>query len=154
MLIDANFLNIPQSTPKTVRSIFRVQLPHLHQCHLSPLNYQTCHGRVTQVSFTKSAEKSLTWEVPHCWSLATLSTSSCRCPNSPGIHSELIRHFKQALASPDLLSSAHIGQHPTLGANCHTGVVFDNVSIIFVLWALSINNKVGFVQFASLYWGY
>ena len=28
---------------------------------------------------------------------------------------------------------------------CHTGVVYDNISIVFVLWALSINNKVGLV---------
>ena len=34
---------------------------------------------------------------------------------------------------------------------CHAGVVFDNVSIIFLLWASSINNKVGFVQLVSLY---
>ena len=28
---------------------------------------------------------------------------------------------------------------------CHTGVVYDNISIVFMLWASSINNKVGLV---------
>ena len=37
------------------------------------------------------------------------------------------------------------------GCVCHTGVVFDKVSIVFMLWASSINNNVGFVQFANLY---
>ena len=37
---------------------------------------------------------------------------------------------------------------------CHTGVVFDNVSIVFVLWVSSINNKVGLVQFPNLYLRY
>ena len=37
---------------------------------------------------------------------------------------------------------------------CHTGVVYDNISIVFVLWASSINNKVGLVLFANVYLRY
>ena len=37
---------------------------------------------------------------------------------------------------------------------CHTGVVYDNISIVFMLWALSINNKVGLVLFANVYLRY
>ena len=33
---------------------------------------------------------------------------------------------------------------------CHTGVVYDNLSIVFVHWAFSINNKVGLVSFANI----
>ena len=35
---------------------------------------------------------------------------------------------------------------------CHTGVVYDNVSVVFMHWAFSINNKVGLVSFANIYW--
>ena len=34
---------------------------------------------------------------------------------------------------------------------CHTGVVYDNISVMFVLWVLSINNKVGLVLLANIY---
>ena len=34
---------------------------------------------------------------------------------------------------------------------CHTGVVYDNISVMFMLWALSINNKVGLVLLANIY---
>ena len=34
------------------------------------------------------------------------------------------------------------------------GVVYDNISIVFVLWALSINNEVGLVLFANVYLRY
>ena len=34
---------------------------------------------------------------------------------------------------------------------CCTGVVYDNISVMFMLWALSINNKVGLVLFANIY---
>ena len=37
---------------------------------------------------------------------------------------------------------------------CHTGVVYNNISIVFVLWASSINNKVGLVPFANVYLRY
>ena len=37
---------------------------------------------------------------------------------------------------------------------CHTGVVYNNISIMFMLWASSINNKVGLVQFANVYLRY
>ena len=34
---------------------------------------------------------------------------------------------------------------------CHTGVVYDNISVMFMLWVLSINNKVGLVLLANIY---
>ena len=34
---------------------------------------------------------------------------------------------------------------------CCTGVVYDNISVVFMVWALSINNKVGLVLFANIY---
>ena len=37
---------------------------------------------------------------------------------------------------------------------CHTGVVYDNISIVFVLWASSINKKVGLILVANVYLGY
>ena len=37
---------------------------------------------------------------------------------------------------------------------CHTGVVYDNITMMFMLWASSINNKVGLVQFANVYLRY
>ena len=37
---------------------------------------------------------------------------------------------------------------------CHTGVVYNNISKMFMLWASSINNKVGLVQFANVYLKY
>ena len=70
-------------------------------------------------------------------------------PLPTGIDSELIRHSNRKTSSkrnanpqspynmnPD-------GQCPTLGANCHTGVVQDNLSVMFVHWAFSINNRIG-----------
>ena len=34
---------------------------------------------------------------------------------------------------------------------CCTGVVYDNISVVFMHWAFSINNKVGLVSFANIY---
>ena len=34
---------------------------------------------------------------------------------------------------------------------CHTGVVYDNVPVLFVHWAFSISNKVSLVSFANIY---
>ena len=34
---------------------------------------------------------------------------------------------------------------------CYTGVVYDNISVMFVFWALSVNNKVGLVLMADIY---
>ena len=70
-------------------------------------------------------------------------------PLPTGIHSELIRHSNRKTSSkryansqpPYSLNSG--GQCPTLDANCHTGVVYDNLSVMFMHWAFSINNKIG-----------
>ena len=70
-------------------------------------------------------------------------------PSPTGIHSELIRHSNRKISSrrdvnsPSPYSTKSDGQCPTLGANCYTGVVYDNLSVMFVHWAFSINNKVG-----------
>ena len=37
---------------------------------------------------------------------------------------------------------------------CHTGVVYNNITMMFVLWPSSIDNKVGLVQFANVYLRY
>ena len=37
---------------------------------------------------------------------------------------------------------------------CPTGVVYDNISTVFMLWELSINNKAGLVLFANVYLRY
>ena len=34
---------------------------------------------------------------------------------------------------------------------CHTGVVYDNISVVFMHCTFSINNKVGLVSFANIY---
>ena len=34
---------------------------------------------------------------------------------------------------------------------CRTGVVYDNLSVMFMHWAFSINNKVGLISFANIY---
>ena len=38
-----------------------------------------------------------------------------------------------------------------IGHICCTGVVYDNVSVVFMLWVFSINNKVNLVAFANIY---
>ena len=49
----------------------------------------------------------------------------------------------------------YIGRHVYMHiCICHTGVVYNNISIMFMLWASSINNKVGLVQFAKVYLRY
>ena len=70
-------------------------------------------------------------------------------PLPTGIHSELIRHSNRKISSKRDANpqSPHNtksdGQCPTLGTNCHTGVVYDNLSVMFMHWTFSINNKVG-----------
>ena len=70
-------------------------------------------------------------------------------PLPTGIHSELIRHSNRKTSSKrdanpqSPYSTKSDGQCPTLGAKCHIGVVYDNLPVMFMQSALSINNKVG-----------
>ena len=70
-------------------------------------------------------------------------------PLPTGIHSELIRHSNRKISSKrdanpqSPYNTKSDGQCPTLGANCHTGVVYDNLSVMFMHWAFSIYNKIG-----------
>ena len=70
-------------------------------------------------------------------------------PSPIGIHSELIRHsnrktsLRRDVNSQSPYSTKSDGQCPTLSANCCTEVVYDNLSVMFMHWAVSINNKVG-----------
>ena len=79
-------------------------------------------------------------------------------PLPSGICSELIRHSNRKISSrrdvrtQSPYSTKSDGQCPTLGTNCCTGVVYDNLSVMFMLWAFSINNKVGYISFVSIYW--
>ena len=99
----------------------------------------------------KSVKKSLTQEASETWSLIKHSTVLCRNPSPSGICSELIRHFKQSRVFLIFTPQSPNGQHPTLGTNCCTGVVYHNVSVLFMHWALSINNKGSLVSLANIY---
>ena len=65
--------------------------------------------------------------------------------------------FMKMLIGTHSHGSAKQWSHNSLcmhGYICCTGVVYGNISIVFVLWVLSINNKVGLVLFANIYLRY
>ena len=79
-------------------------------------------------------------------------------PLPTGICSELIRYSNRKISSKRDAnpqpphSTKSDGQCPTLDANCCTGVVYDNLSVMFMHLAFSINNKVNNrVSFANIY---
>ena len=80
------------------------------------------------------------------------STSPCRNHNTQWDPQWTDQALQTGRNLHNLLSTKSDGQHPTLGTNCCTGVVYDNLSVVFMHWTFSINNKVGLVSFANIYW--
>ena len=138
-------------TIKIVHVLFRLQPSHLHKCHLSHLNwlhipqvtYLVEHWKIGQKS--TNSGKSLE-PVTHCHKPLH---HHVEIPLPTGICSELIRHSIRKISSRSDVNSQSPysiksnGQGPTLGTNCHTGVVYDNLSVMFMHTTFSINNKVG-----------
>ena len=109
--------------------------------HVPWVTYLGEHCQISQKSTNlgKSLELVTHHKTLHC---------HVEIPLPTGICSELIMHLNREISSKrypnlqSLNSTKPDGQCPTLGANCCTGVVYDNLSVMFVHWAFSINNKV------------
>ena len=72
-------------------------------------------------------------------------------PQPSGIHSELMRHFKQGEIFTISLAYNKMDNAPHWVPTVAEGWFMDNLSIVFVHWAFSINNKVGLVSSANVY---